>query len=349
MRRSVRLGAVGAGASLAVVAALTVPGWVSDTRNTPRDVPSPDGMATSAELIHGDFRAFSADSWWNTPVPADAPIHPRAADVLNYLATAREGGDCLMLAGAGNSSWGQPVYWASPGDPEYYVRLTTSLTPPPELESLRLPRDARAAATSDAAMTVFDLERGYVVALSGAEFNDAQSTWAAAGATVTYLDSNGLDARTGRSDEPRNRGSHRGNNGAVMMVRFDEVRRGAIRHVLKVAAGPETSRLAVFPMVGSDGKSRHPDAPPQGLRFRIKPSVDLDTLGLDEEALVIARALQTYGFYIGDSGNNTALKLENTRAEGRGQLWKLPADALCSLPLSSDVWDVLPEGYSPGE
>jgi hypothetical protein len=99
--------------------------------------------------------------------------------------------------------------------------------------------------------------------------------------------------------------------------------------------------------VGSDGDSRDPAAPPQGLRFRIKPSVDLDSLGLPRQALVIARALQEYGFYIGDSGGVTALKLEDTRLEGRGELWSLAPDALCGLPLSPQYWDVLPGGYRP--
>ena len=89
--------------------------------------------------------------------------------------------------------------------------------------------------------------------------------------------------------------------------------------MLKVASGPDVSPRSVFPMVGSDGSSSNPSAPPQGLRFRIKPSVDLDSLGLPRQALVIARALQQYGFYIGDSGGVTALKLEDTRLEGRGR------------------------------
>ena len=63
--------------------------------------------------------------------------------------------------------------------------------------------------------------------------------------------------------------------------------------------------------------------------------------------LVIAQALQKYGVYIGDSGGATALKLEDTRTEGRGQLWTVTADDLCMLPFTSQFWDVLPEGYDP--
>jgi hypothetical protein len=218
---------------------------------------------------------------------------------------------------------------------------------PPEVEHLRIPAGALPAGNNDGSMTVFDVERGYTVAFTEAAYDSAAKSWSASGATVTYLASNGLDARTGRSTDDRNTGSHRGNNPADMMARWDEVAAGSIPHVLKVASGPAVSTRSVFPMVGSDGSSDDPAAPPQGLRFRIKPSVDLASLGLEPQALVIATAFQRYGFYIGDSSGTTALKLEDTRTEGRGQLWKISAKALCGLPLTAQYWDVLPEGYQP--
>jgi len=302
-----------------------------------------------APVVDGaSYRAFTPDSWWNTPLPADAPSHPRADDILRYMRTAPESGEgCVRLAGAGDTTWGQPVYWAQPDDPTYRVAVRKD-DPPPELQDLRIPDGARAADNNDGSMTVFDVDRGYVVALTDAAFDGDTGSWRASGATVTYLDSNGLDVRTGQASDERNRGSHRGNNAAVMMARFDEVEAGRIEHVLKVASGPDPSSRSVFPMVGSDGDSSDPAAPPQGLRFRIKPSVDLESLGLSEQALVIARALQEYGFYIGNSGGVTALKLEDTRIEGRGELWDVSAEALCGLPLSPSYWDVLPEGYQPG-
>jgi hypothetical protein len=295
------------------------------------------------------YRAFTEDSWWNTPVPVGAPTHPREKQILEYMRTAEEAGDgCVRLAGADSSAWGQPVYWAGPRDPRYDVTLTANIADnPPELRDLRIPHGAEAAANNDGSMTIFDLERGYTVAFTGAAYDAGAHRWSAAGATVTYLDSNGLHARTGRSSDPRNVGSHRGNNAAVMMARLDEVDAGRVDHVLKVASGPEVSTRFVFPMIGSDGNSRDRAAPPQGLRFRIKPSVDLEKLELEPQALVIARALQEYGFYIGDSAGVTALKLEDTRTEGRGQLWKVSPTALCGLPLAPEFWDVLPEGYEP--
>jgi hypothetical protein len=217
------------------------------------------------------------------------------------------------------------------------------------MSDLRIPAGARGADNSDGTMTVYDMDRGYVVLMTDAHYHPSSDTWSASGATVTYLDSNGLIVGTGRSNDPRNIGTHRGNNGATSYVRYDMVAAGDVRNVLKIAAGPEMSDQWVFPMTGSDGDVTDPSvgAPPEGTRLRIKPSIDLDKLGLHPQALVIAQALQKYGVYIGDSGGTTALKLEDTRTEGRGQKWTVTADDLCQLPFTSQFWDVLPEGYDP--
>jgi hypothetical protein len=313
-----------------------------------KPVEMPSGAWHPAPDVSGHpLRAFTPDSWWNAPVPDNAPSDPRATAILTYMSTAPQAdGGCLHLAGVRNSPWGQPVYWSQPGDPVYDVAVKRKGAPP-EVRSIRIPKDAHAAQNNDGSMTVFDVDKGYVAAFTDAHYDPRKDRWSASGATVTYLDSNGLDVATGRSNDSRNVGTHRGNNGADMMVRYDEVRSGQIDHVLKVATGPEASVRHVFPMVGSDGDSTDPDAPPQGLRFRIKPSVNLAAMGLDPQSLVIAKALQRYGFYIGDSSGTTALKVEDTRLEGRGELWRMSPTALCSLPLTPEYWDVLPEGYSP--
>jgi hypothetical protein len=336
---------------LALGAVVAVAGLVTGEPTQPPEPPDqPDRPSTvSGALAQRLEPPFRDDSWWNTPLPGDAPRHPQGSDILDYLRTAPDSGrGCLMLAGAGESHWGTPLYWTEPSDPEYDVTGVVQQRPP-ELRSLRIPVGARPASNSDDSMSIFDVDRGYVVALTDAEYDEDDDTWTAGGATVTYLDSNGLHVDTGRSDDPRNIGSHRGNNGATMAVSWDQVQDGAVRHVLKIAAGPEVANRYVFPMVGSDGdyEGSRPEVPPQGLRLRIKASVDLQELDLHPEALVIARALQRFGAYIGDSGGTTALKLENTRAEGRGQAWHLPADALCGLPFTDDWWTVVAEGYDP--
>jgi hypothetical protein len=334
------VGVLGLGVVTIAVASSSSPG-----EPAPRTTPEATPTARASEQ---PYRAFTADSWWNTMLPDDPPQHPAEDEVLNYLSTAPEsGGGCLTLAGAGDSPWGHPIYWAEPGDPVYDVDGLP--VPVPELAELRIPHSAEPAANNDGTMSIFDLQKNYVVALTNADYDHDEDEWSAAGATVTYLDSNGLYSSLKKSDDRRNVGSHRGNNGATMAVRWDMVKAGEIPHVLKIASGPEVSDRAVFPMVGSDGDYHRsgPEVPAQGTRLRIKPSVDLDSLDLSPEALIIAKALQDYGAYIGDSGGVTALKLENTVAEGRGQLWDVSATALCHLPLSPEYWDVVAEGYDP--
>jgi hypothetical protein len=296
------------------------------------------------------FRAFEAGSWWNTPVPDDAPLDPNGRAVLHYLRTAPQSGNgCLNLAGTPGSPWGQPIYWAKPSDAAYDVQGVVPRYRPPELDNLRIPVDARSASNSDGTMTIFDRTAGYVTALTDASYHPRADRWTASGATVTYLDSNGLNVLTGRSDNPHNTGSHRGNNAATMAIRWDMVKAGRITHVLKVASGPELANRWVFPLVGSDGgyNGADPAVPPEGLRLRVKPSVDLAALHLAPQALVIATAMQRYGIYLGDSGVTTAVKLEDTQTEGLGQVWDLKPTDLCALPFTPSYWEVVREGYDP--
>jgi hypothetical protein len=325
--------------------------WDGGRKPSPTPPSQPHQVVHDAPLdAHGrPYRAFGDRSWWNTPVPVSAPQNPHATQILDYLSTAPESGHgCLRLAGAENNKWGQPAYWAQPSDPEYAVHGLPAGAPP-EMQHLRIPVGAGGANNSDGTMTVYDVARGYVALMTDAHYDAATDTWSASGATVTYLDSNGLLDAIGKSNDPRNIGTHRGNNGATSYVRYDMVKAGAVRNVLKIAAGPELSNRWVFPMTGSDGDVTDPavGAPPEGLRLRLKPSIDLSQLGLHPQALVIARALQTYGVYIGDSGGTTALKLEDTKTEGRGQQWTVTADDLCMLPFTAEFWDVLPGGYDP--
>jgi hypothetical protein len=223
---------------------------------------------------------------------------------------------------------------------------TCTYQQPPEFHDVRIPAGAKPDPTSDAAMTIYDVDRGLVYAMHWSSYDAELDTWSACGGTVYYLGSNGLHGKLHLSDEPRNTG-HRGVPPPMYAVRFDEIEWGSIDHVLKIAVNAASSDH-VFPMVGSDGVSAKPSAPPEGARLRIKPKVDLKKLDLSPPALVIARTLQRYGAVIGDqSGGNVNLKVENTIAEGRGHLWDgvLDANSLSAIRLRD--YKVVRLGYKP--
>jgi hypothetical protein len=290
------------------------------------------------------YRAFSDASYWSTPLPEDAPTDPRSEQIIDFL-QANNRANFIRLAGTDASGqWGIPIYWAGRGDPHYLVANSCDFRQPREFRDVRIPVGAEPDPTSDSAMTVYDRRRGLVYGFHRTRYDVEHDSWSACGGTVSYLDSLGLDGKLAGSDQIRNRG-HRGVPPPTYAVRLGEIRWGSIDHMLKIAVNA-ASPDHVFPMVGSDGVSTDPSAPPEGARLRIKPSIQLDELGLSPAALVIARALQEYGAVIGDqSGASVTLKVENTVAEGRGQLWRdvLSANSLSAIPLRA--FEIVELGY----
>lgn len=257
-----------------------------------------------ASAAGGAYRAFKDSSEWNRPLPADAPIDDRNKDFIGQLERWADGEPFPHL---GTGAWAEPVYWAGAGDPEYWIEQLR--------RKIRIPKRASAARTEDAQLTVFDRPRGYVAKLQGARFAD--SKWRAANAAIYFLGSNGLHADLRESDDHRNKG-HRGIPPAIHAVRLDELRAGKIAHVLKVSI-PDTAPRHVYPAAGNEGGD---GAIPEGAMFRIKRSVDLRRRGLRHHAFTIARAMQVFGFVIGDRGGTPmTLKLENLEVTGRRVDW----------------------------
>jgi len=83
------------------------------------------------------------------------------------------------------------------------------------------------------------------------------------------------------------------------LVRYDEVLSGAIHHALRFTV-PRSQRAYVWParhFASSDGDANRP---PMGVRFRLKPSVDIS--GFSTINQVILTALATYGMFVADNG-----------------------------------------------
>jgi hypothetical protein len=250
------------------------------------------------------YRAFENKSEWNKPLPANAP---RDTNSGKYIAALKAFDASVQFPRLVDGSWAEPIYWAKKGDPYY----TVSGCP----IKIRIPKGARPASSSDAQITIYDRGRGLVAKLQGATYSGG--VWRAANTSVYYLGSNGLDGSLKASDNKHNYG-HRGIPSPTHAVRWDEVKSGEIRHVLKVAL-KKTAPKHVYPATGDQGGS---GTIPMGAVFRIKPSVSLRGRGLKGAALVVATAMQTYGVVIGDqTGVPMALKLENLGLEHRSVRW----------------------------
>jgi hypothetical protein len=84
-----------------------------------------------------------------------------------------------------------------------------------------------------------------------------------------------------------------------LLARWDEVRRGAIRHALRITV-PRSRSAFVFPARHQAGIGDDPALPRMGERLRLKASVGIS--GLPRQARIVALALKRYGAIVADNG-----------------------------------------------
>jgi hypothetical protein len=84
------------------------------------------------------------------------------------------------------------------------------------------------------------------------------------------------------------------------LVRWDEVKAGAIAHAIRFTVDCTTDDF-IWPARHEAGVS-DPDCPPMGARFRLRS--DFDLTGFSPKATVILRAMQRYGLLLADNGSD---------------------------------------------
>jgi hypothetical protein len=288
--RLAALGAACVAAAVAGGAALLAGG--DDGR--PPAAPAPGGLGPS-------LRAFYA-----APVAASPAVLPGSgamvrAAVLPFAGTANL---------AASADWGIPIVRAAPADP---VRTVTVEGVPPRRLRFRIPDAARASRGSDAHLAVLDGDRELDLWRAR---RAADGAWRAGAAVVSRVPGSGVAGPIAADAA-----------GFVLsagVVRGAELRRGHIGHAL-VFTTPHVRRGHVPPAVHGDGRQGAPDAMPIGTRIQLDPDLDLD--GLPRTARVVARALQTYGAYLVDTGGSLAIRAE-AGIGGDAALTAIPWDRL---------------------
>lgn len=98
-------------------------------------------------------------------------------------------------------------------------------------------------------------------------------------------------------------------------VNIKDVQAGRIDHalVLQVVDAAHWANFS-WPAQRSDGGSTAPDAIPEGTRFRLDPSLDVDELGLHPVARMVAKAAQQYGFIVSDKAGAVSVVAEDGAA-----------------------------------
>jgi hypothetical protein len=86
-----------------------------------------------------------------------------------------------------------------------------------------------------------------------------------------------------------------------LLARYPEVRRGRIRHALRMTVS-ETRRSFVFPARHYASSLTDPALPRMGERLRLRASTDISRM--PRQARVVARAMKEYGLIVADNGSD---------------------------------------------
>ena len=251
---------------------------------------------------------FHPNSIWNRPIGQNPKIKSHSKRMMQGLLAQFDDPDhaAITLSGV-NQVWSQPVYYADENTPRRrvcypdHVSFCTNDVP--------IPDEALPDPTSDGNAVVIDTS---VIP------NRAWSFWALARSNGVREDwiagSYGWTDISATGDGLRNHGGGRwggratGWNKYAGLITPEEIRQGQIDHALVMSIdGAVVSRQPVWPALGSDGYSFDPNDVPMGARFQLDPEVDVNDLNLTEGGKVIARALQTHGAWLGDTGTATAI------------------------------------------
>jgi hypothetical protein len=85
------------------------------------------------------------------------------------------------------------------------------------------------------------------------------------------------------------------------LARYDEVRRGAIRHALRFTVS-RTRNTFVYPARHQASSDSDPSLPPMGLRLRLKASFDVSRF--PRQSRIVLTALKRYGMIVADNGSD---------------------------------------------
>jgi hypothetical protein len=277
---------------------------------------SPGSPAPPASTSPPSGRLYSESSPFNQPIPSDPSISPSSSLMVQSLVSAKaKKGFSLSV-----NRWTVPTYFADTGTPLKDVALrkappqwgeaedflgyppggTDILTKklPTVMQGVPIPDGAQPDPEVDAHMSVIDRANNCEYDLYGA-YKGAQG-WQAIWANSTRLDGTGV--------YPYGMGTKAsGFAGDAGLIWPQELQAGHIDHALFFAYPYTKAGGPVSPATSADGKSSIVGAIPEGARVQLDPSLNLNSLGLTPYQKVIAKALQTYGMILGDTGGALAL------------------------------------------
>lgn len=240
--------------------------------------------------ITTDCTAFPSDNPWNRDVSGD-PLAANSEDIITFI--LNNGGDFVHPDFGSNPDYGIPYEVVNAGQslvPITFTDFGDESDPGP----YPIPSDADIEAGGDGHVLVVDQDDCKLYELYVAEKEG--DGWSAASGAVFDLESNALRPDGWTSADAAGLPIFPG------LVRYEEaVTKAEIKHALRVTFSV-TRRGYIHPATHFASDVTDTDAPPMGLRLRLKATYDISAL--TGASRVIAQALKKYGLIVADNGSN---------------------------------------------
>ncbi|GAC66830.1 carbohydrate-binding domain-containing protein [Gordonia soli] len=239
-----------------------------------------------------DGRYFAGDSFWNTPVPTGVQLDSRTSRWVTMLRNS----SAIREIAMNSRAWTTTLYLAPAGTPKKSIRVSNNAN---KTVSIPYRSNYVPSPDGDAHLAVIDQADGCLYEFQG--FN------AGSGSAIAHATYHAYTGSGGHVAGP----AHAGGEFSYVagMITPRDVSRGVIDHALRFAV-PIGSQNFVYPGTRTDGTTA--DGIPQGIRMRLNPSINLDTLGLNPFQTMVAKALQTYGGYNADTSGSFSLYTQST-------------------------------------
>jgi hypothetical protein len=257
-------------------------------------------------------RFFAPSTFWNTPLPPDAPLDPSSGTLsAELLREVNDGYSSGQAPTINTTAYTPPVYTAGATWPHVRVHLDRPADPGSSLAAafaaVPLAPDAQADPTTDGNLVVwqpatdklwefwrFERTRG-----------SAQASWGGRLDTVS----------TGSGNFTGNWGASASGLPLVGgLILPHELQAGHIDHALTIGIPMVRAGVYSLPASRTDGRSNCARAIPEGARFRLDPALDVDSLGLPPAVATLAHAAQQYGIIVRDRSDAVAFAAQNVNS-----------------------------------
>jgi hypothetical protein len=236
----------------------------------------------------GRCAVFPPDNPWNRDISQD-PVDPNSN---NYIAFIMQSAQSLHADFGSNQEWGFP-YTIVPSSQAMVPITFTAYGDQSDPGPYPIPLNAPVEFGNDHHVLVVRTGECKLYEL----YHAVQSGdgWKADSGAVFDLNSNTLRPDGWTSADAAGLPILPG------LVKYDEVAAGEIRHALRFTV--ETTQMAyIHPATHWATDVTDPNAPPMGLRLRLKADYDLNWL--HGQARVVAEALKKYGMIVADEGTS---------------------------------------------